>query len=44
VAFTDLRDLPRLLEEDAFRPRDQWWLELRPIARIMAQPGPHAGD
>jgi 6-phosphofructokinase 1 len=42
VAFTDLHDLPRLLEEDALRPRDQWWLELRPIARIMAQPGPQA--
>jgi 6-phosphofructokinase 1 len=40
VAFTDLEDMPRLLEKDARRPKQQWWLELRPIARIMAQPGP----
>jgi 6-phosphofructokinase 1 len=41
VQVTSLQDLPRLVEEQAQRPRDQWWLELRPIARIMAQPGPH---
>jgi 6-phosphofructokinase 1 len=40
VEFTDLEDLPRLIEEDHQRPKEQWWLELRPIARIMAQPRP----
>jgi 6-phosphofructokinase 1 len=40
VKFTSLEDLPRLIEEDTQRPKEQWWLELRPIARIMAQPGP----
>jgi 6-phosphofructokinase 1 len=40
VEFTNLEDLPRLIEEDYQRPKEQWWLELRPIARIMAQTRP----
>jgi 6-phosphofructokinase 1 len=40
VEFTSLEDLPRLMAKDFRRPKDQWWLELRNIARIMAQPGP----
>jgi 6-phosphofructokinase 1 len=40
IIFTELIDLPRLVDGDFQRPKDQWWLELRPIARIMAQPRP----
>ncbi len=40
VQFTNLEDWPRLIERGVRRPKAQWWLELRPIARIMAQPGP----
>lgn len=40
VSFTGLEDLPRLIEKGARRPKEQWWLELRPIARILAAPGP----
>jgi 6-phosphofructokinase 1 len=40
VQFFDLEDLPRLVDADFQRPRTQWWLELRPIAKIMALPGP----
>ena len=40
VEFTSLEDLPRLVEKGFRRPREQWWLELRPIARIMAKPRP----
>ena len=40
VRFTPLRDLPRLTAKQARRPNEQWWLELRSIARVMAQPGP----
>ncbi|MEJ2209863.1 MAG: 6-phosphofructokinase [Anaerolineae bacterium] len=40
VRFTSLEDFPRLIDKDARRPKDQWWLELRPIARIMAKPRP----
>jgi 6-phosphofructokinase 1 len=41
VKFTNLEDLPKLMDREFQRPRDQWWLELRPIARVMAQPGPN---
>ena len=40
VRLTDLEDLPRLVDWDLQRPKKQWWLDIRPIARIMAQPGP----
>lgn len=43
VEFTALENLPRLTDNKFQRPREQWWLELRPIARIMAHPGPHPG-
>ena len=36
----DLQDLARVVDMDHQRPRNQWWMELRPIARILAQPGP----
>jgi 6-phosphofructokinase 1 len=39
VEFTGLADLPRLVERGFQRPKEQWWLDLRRIARIMDQPG-----
>jgi 6-phosphofructokinase 1 len=38
--FTPLEDVPRLMNRKDRRPLDQWWMALRPIARILAQPGP----
>jgi 6-phosphofructokinase 1 len=40
IGFTDLMDLPRLVEKNALRPKEQWWLQLRTIARVLAAPGP----
>jgi 6-phosphofructokinase 1 len=40
INFVDLQDLPRLVEPGVRRPKNQWWLGLRTIATIMAQPGP----
>jgi 6-phosphofructokinase 1 len=40
IQFIGLEDLPRLSDGEFRRPTEQWWLELRHIARIMAQPGP----
>lgn len=42
VRFTDLEDLPRLMHPRFNRPVEQWWLDLRPIARVMAQPAPRS--
>ncbi len=40
VQTLNLQDLPRLVDAEHQRPAHQWWLDLRPIARILAQPGP----
>lgn len=40
IEFTPLYSVPRLMDETTQRPKEQWWMELRPIARLLAQPGP----
>jgi 6-phosphofructokinase 1 len=34
--------MPRIIDETNQRPKKQWWLDLRPIAKLLAQPGPSA--
>ena len=41
VWIHNLEDFERMIDKKSQRPRDQWWLQLRPIARIMAKPGPN---
>lgn len=41
IKFHDLEDLPRMSEWEKQRPKVQWWMDLRPIARLLAQPAPH---
>ncbi|MBW7885669.1 MAG: 6-phosphofructokinase [Caldilineaceae bacterium] len=38
--FTPLDEILRKYDVAHERPRAQWWMELRPIARMLAQPGP----
>lgn len=40
LVFTDLQDIPRMLDETNNRPRDQWWLALRDVFNLLSQPGP----
>ncbi len=40
LRFHDFEGYRRRVDEDHRRPREQWWLALRPIARILAQPAP----
>jgi 6-phosphofructokinase 1 len=40
LEFTSLYDFPRLVDPGFQRPKDQWWLNLRSVARAMAQPEP----
>ncbi len=40
IKFTGMEDYQRLEDWDYGRPKKQWWLDLRPIARVLAQPGP----
>lgn len=36
VAFTSIAHLPELMDMKHRRPRDQWWLRLRPIADVVS--------
>ncbi len=38
--FHDMQDFYRMVDREHQRPKDQWWMELREIARLMAQPKP----
>jgi 6-phosphofructokinase 1 len=40
IKFHDLEDFPRMADINNQRPKQQWWMELRPIARLLAQPEP----
>ncbi len=40
LGFTNLDEIPRLMDRKYRRPKYQWWLGLRPIAKVMAQPRP----
>ena len=44
IVFTDLEEMHRLMDKELRRPRHQWWLSLRPIARILAQPAPSSDN
>lgn len=36
IAYTDLDDISRLMDYEHSRPLRQWWMDLRPIARLLA--------
>ncbi len=40
VQIHDMRDFDRMVEYEYQRPREQWWMELRDIASLLAQYGP----
>lgn len=42
--LTPLEDLLRHYDVVHQRPKQQWWMDLRPIARMLAQPGPKFYD
>ncbi|MBI2893465.1 MAG: 6-phosphofructokinase [Deltaproteobacteria bacterium] len=42
IQLVPLEDFPRHADEAKQRPKTQWWLDLRPIAHLLAQPGPGA--
>ena len=35
-----LEEIPKMVDKDNQRPKQQWWLDLRPIAKLMSQPMP----
>ncbi len=43
VRLHDFEDFPRLVDYASQRPKTQWWMDLRPIADVLAKPGPNHG-
>lgn len=42
LMFHDLRDFERMVDKQYQRPKDQWWLQLKKIADVMAKLPPNA--
>jgi 6-phosphofructokinase 1 len=42
INFHDMRDFERMIDPVHERPKEQWWLELKVIASLMAKLGPEA--
>jgi 6-phosphofructokinase 1 len=40
IQFTDMERYNRLEDWEFGRPKTQWWMDIRPLARLLAQPGP----
>ncbi len=40
IQTTDMAEADRQQDDRFDRPKRQWWLDLRPIARVLAQPAP----
>jgi 6-phosphofructokinase 1 len=36
VKLTDLEDMPRMVHWELQRPKKQWWMDIRPLALLMA--------
>jgi 6-phosphofructokinase 1 len=43
ITFHSIEDFPRLADTDKLRPKQQWWVDVVPIAKVLAQPGPGVG-
>ncbi|GJM42798.1 MAG: 6-phosphofructokinase [Ardenticatenaceae bacterium] len=41
LIFTNMEDVPRMFDMERQRPKKQWWMDLRPVARILAKPAPN---
>ncbi len=39
IRFHNLEDMPKMIDGTYGRPKQQWWMQLCPIASVMAQPG-----
>jgi 6-phosphofructokinase 1 len=44
ITFHSLEDFLRMVDESCQRPKNEWWMDIRPIARVLAQPAPHFSD
>ncbi|MBN1439726.1 MAG: 6-phosphofructokinase [Anaerolineales bacterium] len=38
--FYNLEDLPRMVDLPLSRPKEQWWMDMRGVAKVLSKPGP----
>ena len=43
IHFHNMRDFDRMIDSEFQRPKDQWWLELKGIASLLAKQSPKVG-
>jgi 6-phosphofructokinase 1 len=43
IHFHDMRDFDRMIDAEHQRPKDQWWLELKTVADLLAKQAPEVG-
>jgi 6-phosphofructokinase 1 len=36
IKIFNLEDMPRMVDPAHFRPKEQWWLDLRPLVRLLS--------
>jgi 6-phosphofructokinase 1 len=41
ITLTPFYDIARIFDFEHQRPKQQWWMQLRPLAQMLAQPAPH---
>jgi 6-phosphofructokinase 1 len=41
ITLTPFYEIARIFDFEARRPKQQWWMDLRPIAQLLAQPDPN---
>lgn len=44
IKFHNFEDFDRMVDMKKQRPKEQWWMDLRPIAKVLAQPAQGAGS
>ena len=44
IHFHDMRDFDRMIDAEHQRPKDQWWLELKTVADLLAKQAPDVGQ
>jgi len=44
LTLTPFEELPRLMDLENKRPKEQWWRQLAPIAELLASPGPNTAS
>jgi 6-phosphofructokinase 1 len=40
MKFFDIEDIPRMADMTLSRPKEQWWMGMREVSKVLSKPGP----